>query len=514
MKQAIIKLKNYSRNKYIFSILVIFTILAGVLLRVQETVTNNFLFLIDQGRDMIAVKNIVFNHHLTLIGPYTSLGGVFQGPIWYYLLSVPTFILNGNPLGAEILMLIISISAMLLAFYFMYKLFGKKAAIITLFLFAVSPEAAAAATYIWNPHPMWLLIILYIFSLFFAIQGKKKWYIVVWLTLGLMFNFEAALAVFILLSFIIYIVIFERKAITNKLFLSGLILFVLLFIPQILFELRHNFLMTRSVLDTFLGQNHGLFVKGENKGYLDLVLSHLQTFYNNFNSAFVKLNYFNFLQVLFLLIFVGVSIFYKKIKFFSQKEKIFISLVFKSILLVFILSFFYPFPIRYWFLTGFQGFYIVFIGLILSKFIDKSLGKILLIILLILVSFQTLERIKEIYSSKDQGGVSKIKGKLEALDYIYKDANGKKFGLKIFTPPVYTYAYDYLLWWYGERKYNYLPYQEKKGITYLLIEPDPNQQWSYKGWLETVIKNGTILKTVDLPSGFIIQKRSYLVNEK
>jgi len=509
MNQVIIKFKKYSRNKFIFSILVLTIIVIGVLLRAQETITNNFLFLIDQGRDMLAVKNIVFNHHLTLIGPYTSLGGVFQGPIWYYLLAIPTFILNGDPLGGEILMLIISISTILLAFYFMYILFGKKAAIITLFLFAVSPEAVAAATYVWNPHPMWLLIVLYIFSLFKAIQGKKKWYVVVWLTLGLMFNFEAALAIFILLSFIIYIIIFERKAIRSRLFLSGLILFVLLFAPQILFELRHNFLMTRSVLDTFLGQNHGLFVKGENKGYLDLVISHLQAFYNNFQTAFVKLDYFSYLQVLFLFIFAGIGIFYKKIKCFSEKEKIFISLIFKSVLFVYILSFFYPFPIRYWFLTGFQGFYIIFMGLVLSKFWNKSLGKILLTILIVFILTQTVWRINEIYSSKDLGGVSKIRGKLEVINYIYKDANSKNFGLLIFTPPVYTYAYDYLLWWYGERKYNYLPYQEKKGITYLLIEPDPGQPWSYKGWLETVIKNGTILKTVSLPSGFIVQERKY-----
>jgi hypothetical protein len=109
----------------------------------------------------------------------------------------------------------------------------------------------------------------------------------------------------------------------------------------------------------------------------------------------------------------------------------------------------------------------------------------------------------------DYGGVSKIKGKIDAIDYIYKDAKGKPFGLFVFAPPVYTYPYDYLIWWYGGRKYNYSPYKQKKGDVYFLIEPDPSKPWSYKGWLETVIKNGTILKTVNLPSGFIIQERKY-----
>jgi hypothetical protein len=114
----------------------------------------------------------------------------------------------------------------------------------------------------------------------------------------------------------------------------------------------------------------------------------------------------------------------------------------------------------------------------------------------------------------DFGGVHKIKGKIQALDYIYKDAGGKPFNLLVFTPPVYTYAYDYLLWWYGREKYGYEPERKKERTFYLLIEPDPHQPWTYKGWLETVIKIGKIIETKELPSGFIIQKRFLGENER
>jgi hypothetical protein len=108
----------------------------------------------------------------------------------------------------------------------------------------------------------------------------------------------------------------------------------------------------------------------------------------------------------------------------------------------------------------------------------------------------------------DLGGAAKIKGQEQAIDYIYKDAKGKPFGLYIFTPPVYTYPYDYLLWWYAKPKYHYFPYQEKKGTFYLLMQVDMNQPWTYKGWMETVIKTGKIIDTKTLiPSGFIVQKR-------
>ena len=45
----------------------------------------------------------------------------------------------------------------------------------------------------------------------------------------------------------------------------------------------------------------------------------------------------------------------------------------------------------------------------------------------------------------DYGGASKIKGKIDALNYIYSDAKGKPFGLFVFSPPVYTYPYEYLI---------------------------------------------------------------------
>src|SRR3989344_7782994 len=103
----------------VFLFLAVFII--GFLLRAQESISRNFIFLIDQGRDMMAVKSIVFDHHLTLIGPYTSLGGVFQGPLWYYLLAIPTYVLKGDPWGTIILMVGISMAAMSVAAWVAYR---------------------------------------------------------------------------------------------------------------------------------------------------------------------------------------------------------------------------------------------------------------------------------------------------------------------------------------------------------------------------------------------------------
>ncbi|MBI2613532.1 MAG: glycosyltransferase family 39 protein [Candidatus Levybacteria bacterium] len=459
---------------------------------------------------MMAVKGILYDHHQTLIGPATSLRGVFQGPLWYYLLALSTAIFGGDPWGGIALMFIISISVLLVVYFWMRNLFGEKAALISLFLFAVSPEAIAAATYAWNPHPMWLLIVIYIFTFYSAIYKSNKFNIVLWPTIGLMFHFQTALAVFILLSTIIYIFIFQRKIFLNKNLLIGLGIFSITFLPQVIFDLRHNFLMSKSAMSLFSGSERGLFVGGEKTGYLKIVADHIFAFYNNFKSAFINDGIAKYVpDLLILLILLTTLIVMKKNNFFSDKESRFFSLVIKLLSIIFLLSLAYPFPLRYWFLTGFQSFYLIALGLLLSRFLTDRLGKVILIALFILLTSYSFQRINILYfSPPDDGGAEKIKGKLAAIDHVYKDAKDKNFNLLVFTPAVYTDAYDYLIWWHGGEKYNYIPGKEKTRTFYLLIEKDRSKPWSYNGWLETVIRTGNIVETITLPSGLIVQKRS------
>lgn len=488
-------------------ILFLITLFFAIALRAQETLSHNFLFLIDQGRDMMAVKNIVYDHHLTLIGPYTSLGGIFQGPLWYYLLAVPTIIAGGDPWGAVVLMFFISVLTCVLAYIFMYRLFGFKTAIITFILFAVSPEAVAAATYSWNPHPNWLLVLVYFFSLYFVSKNKQRYHLILWPVIALMFHFETALGVFILLGTILYVSIFHRDQIKNKYFFLGLFLAGFFFLPQILFDIRHNFLMTKSAVAVIAGEDKGLIVKGEVYKYKDIVISHLSTFVIHFRSAFIQDGiYKDSPTYLFIILFVTFLISIKN-KQFKKEEYFFIKTLFKISAIIFALMLFYPFPIRSWFLTGFQVLYILIAGLLLGKLLGNSLGKCILLGLLVVFLINATNKLGKLYLHPDYGGVAKVKGKIDAIDYIYKDANGKPFGLFFFTPPVYTFNYDYLLFYLGRTRYAYTPYKEKKGTFYLLIEPDPGKQWSYIGWLETVIKTGEIVETKTLPSGFIVQKR-------
>src|SRR3989338_1067619 len=488
---------------------VLLTLLLGFALRAQEMISHNFLFLLDQGRDMMAVKGILYDHHITLIGPSTSLRGVFQGPLWYYLLTFSTGIFSGDPWGGIVLMVVISVLVLLVVYFWIRELFGEKAAIITLFLFAVSPEASAAATYAWNPHPMWLLIVIYIFTFYSFIYKSNKFNLILWPIIGLMFHFQTALAVFILLATGIYCLVFERKIFTKN-FIIGIALFLCTFIPQILFDIRHDFLMSKSALSLFIVSEQGLFVGGEKSGYISLIKNHFLSLYENFRSAFINDGVAKYVPNLFIVVILAsILLIKKKVNIFLKNESEFILFIVKLLLMISLLTFAYPFTLRYWFLTGFQPFYLILLGLLLSKFLTDRLGKVFVILLFAILTFYSWQKIDLLYfNPPNDGGAEKIKGKLSAIDYAYKDAKRKPFGLLVFTPAVYTDAYDYLIFWYGKNKYGYMPHKDKKGTFYLLMETDTSKPWSNKGWLETVTKTGKILETTILPTGLIIQKRS------
>jgi hypothetical protein len=167
-------------------------------------------------------------------------------------------------------------------------------------------------------------------------------------------------------------------------------------------------------------------------------------------------------------------------------------------------------PMWGWWIFDVQVISIVLVGLICAFWWSRNtVSRIIVGLFFFLLLFGHIQQTIHFYQSDyhDYGGTNKIRGKIDAIRFIYQDAKGKPFNLLVFTPPVYTYPYDYLLWWYGQRTYGYMPGKDKKGTLYLLIDVDNTKPWSYVGWLETVIKSGKTVATWTLPSGFIVEKR-------
>lgn len=478
--------------------------------RVTEVISGNYLFGYDQGRDYLAAWSIIKDHKLTLIGSELGAGsagfsGIFHGPFHYYMLSLFLFLFNGDPYGGVVLMFVYSLAAIVLGFYIGKRIYDSLfAGIITALLLAVSPPLISTGRFVWNPHAAPFLTLVVFYFVYSGIARKGIFIFLSSFFAGFIYNFQTAIA--IPLSLVVYITYFLIVRIKKIKEVSLLLLgSIAAFAPFLLFELRHSFLGTSGVFAY-------IFQSEKNKGsefFLKNTLDHLGMFLFNFYDTFPKQD---LIPNVFILLFVtvGVIIVLKKEKNLQRKK--FILFLVLQPLIAFFVFLFLKNAIYTYYLLNLNVVYIFLFSYILAMsygYKNKILffsGAIILVIFIfssILFSVQNFS-----YDYNDYGGNAKIKGKIDAIDYIYKSAKGERFGLLVFSPPVYTYPYDYIVKWYGARQYNFIPSQEKTGLYFLLIEKDPAKPWSYKGWLDTVVGTEGVIEEKILPkSGFIIQKR-------
>jgi len=486
--------------------LILFVLLmVGLYLRMDGVLTGDFPFLFDNGRDLLAVKQIFIDRKLTLIGPFAGLQGVFQSPLWFYLLGIPFVVGRGSPVAMMIFMVALGFLAIVIAYFIGRAIFGRSTGLILALFFTISPSVVFLSRIAWPPYPIVYLMLPLFFCLFKAIDDSPKYWLGAGFLAGIIAQFELAFGLFLLPAIILIFLLFRKKETSFRFLFGGVVLFFFNFLPQALFDIRHNFLMIRSVLGFLSGQERGLGVVVPFPDRFFHRLNELR--WNTINS--VSQN--NLFVYLFFLIIVICLIF---MLFKKEEKEIKIVGILLLVPLVFFLSFLvYPYVAwsHYW--IGLQTDYLILLAFVLGRLTRLKLGKTLVVLLLVTWFLATIKS-PSLYVKKDEGGPTTYKNEIGAIDYIYQDAKGKKFGVFVYTPPIINYAYQYLFWWRGQ-KYGYLPttvtHQPKTGdkdnLFYLIIEPDPARPWGPDGWEKTAIATGKIIWERTLPGGIILERR-------
>src|SRR3990172_11625448 len=73
--------------------------------RISEYMT----FLGDEGRDAIIVRRLLVHLDPILIGPRTSIGDMYLGPLYYYLIAPSLFLANFSPVGPSVFVALLGI---------------------------------------------------------------------------------------------------------------------------------------------------------------------------------------------------------------------------------------------------------------------------------------------------------------------------------------------------------------------------------------------------------------------
>lgn len=226
-------------------------VLTGIfILNLAHIFKGDIVFHTDIARDFLVMEEIIEDKKLTLIGPKSGgISGVFHGPAWYYL-NLPVFYLSGgNPAVIGVFWLILYLFGLAIYYFLSKKMLGSQVALVSTTL--LSSLSMFMSMALGQQSPSFFLSVPLLYFVFSYLKEYKWWQLsAAMLVLGFMIQFQMAFGGPMLIIFGTYLVykVFKRKKYSHLLALFSI------FIPLstfILFDLRHDFLQSRSVIRYF-----------------------------------------------------------------------------------------------------------------------------------------------------------------------------------------------------------------------------------------------------------------------
>lgn len=494
-------------NKHFLKIPLFFSLIIGLWLIFFPIFQGIFAFTFDQARDLLWVKNQLDFKQPALIGPWGSLQGVYFGPLWYWLLSLPFLLSNGSPI------IITSFNALVVLSSFIFLALAlakhnRSVSYFLLFLGFLSPAFHWLSQYAFAQHllPLLTAVLILAFAQLLT-KFSLRYFLIACFTVSLMFHAEPPVAVFSLLplAIISFLSLRKTKHCNLKTFFQGFLTFLIPFAPLILFDLRHQFIQAKAILGYLLGQNQSL---GDILPFASRLIDRPLKLLTAYQSTIINGPFWLALITLFFTFFLIQT--YLKPGFL---QKLFNSSLIYLLSLWFIFTL-YPPEFKPFYLDGFKIIFLFWVALALGLSWKQSKLRPFIVSFLILAFFinikpnYQLQLLKTNFadSLKD---TSVYQNQKNIIDYIYQDAQGQGFKVYTYAPAVYDYPYQYLFFYHGLGHYDYLPedfsylpdqpeYVQKKtqqlqsladkikssqNLTYLIIEPDshPTRQ---QDWLK------------------------------
>lgn len=445
-------------SKKTLHILLIIYIAITVLIGANYIFQGSIRFDADISRDFLLLDELVTKKYM-LIGPRASgIPGVFHGPLWIYL-NLPAYILgNTNPVVVGFGW-IVFILLFLTASYFLIR---KISDTFTAIAFT---GLSAGVLIVWyhqllNPFGAFALMPILVFFLWKYTQKQLlKYWLALILILGAMIQFQMAVGgpITILTLFWVFKIMWHKKKLKQLVWLP---LFAIPLSTFIIFELRHDFAQTQSVLK---------FISGNTNAQLIPLSERLLQRWKLFTRDSISLFYhqFRLLNVPFALAFmlqVKNNIFVFK----PKKQQLF-NLIFYLYLGYFLITLFFNGYLLIYYWWPLVPLSLLMTSMILSQLKSKLKYSVLTILLLsqLWYGYGKMQEIEQgIGVIEDDWLFQKI-----MVEKLFQGEE-QEFGYFIFTPDVFAYeskaAMTYTIAKHPEKsviRYKKMP------ITYLILAP-------------------------------------------
>lgn len=470
-------------------------LVSAALLRIPLVAQGFFPFTFDQGRDLLAVSQILQTHKIPLIGPTTGLQGIFYGPWWYYFLLPLFLITKGNPTGITLAFSIIGIINVLFSFLLIKKITRSDiTALGVSTITAMSQVFLTSSSQIWSPSLALPFMLLYVYSLFKIFeQHTKLWFFLLGLSSALVMESGTAFGIVLIISTILTFTFFGKDFFRKNIlfFFLGL---AIIFFPRIIFEFRHSFLITKS---TIAWLNHPKVFQ-EKLNIFQRFLVRIDLLDLNFAQTFTRSNKFLTIAPLSA---IFLSLIASKLKILKNKIFKFLAVVTIFILLVFSI---YPDALWDYYLVGLPQISITLFGISTAVLLSSAKKLALFILTLtIILGFDT--KLLSPFSITWLGDGATYRNQKMVMDYIASQ-KPRNYSFYAYTPAIFDYPFDYLVYWYTTRGLIEKPEDMQKSF-YLVIRDQSNKKYFSQGWYGDKTRDKTkVVDKKEFPGDLLLEK--------
>ena len=456
-------------------------------------------FYYDQGRDALVVFDMIHVPKPVLVGPTTGLAGILRGPFFYYLLLPAYLIGQGSPVVAAVWLQLINVAGLILIYLCAKELFSRRAGLIAVFILAFSNELISLSRWLSNPSPILTSVPLMFYGLIQIAKGKKQhiWWPVVALMLGLNLQLEIASEFFFIIALFLFLIFNRQFWPKLKTLLISVGVFLATLFPQVAFDFRHEHIMYKAILSHFASSAEPSFVFDWGK-----ILSRWHFFVDSFSTILIPQIYWPTITAFVLAILLYLT----SKKFRLPQVKLLYFLLFIPLL---ILSFYQGNQGNFYsyYLIGLYPLAIILLAGILNKFLFFPVLFAFPWVFLILFTTTNFTLVDNFLAAGYDGPEHITMGnQLQAIDWIYDQADGREFNLDVYVPPVIPHSYDYLFLWYGNKEYDYQPVEEQIDLLYTLSEIDPPNLSRLQSWLDRQAGVGEV-KKLERFGGILVEER-------
>ena len=419
------------------------TIALGLFLRVwrlEELAGFDF----DQETAAWWIKSFLIDGKFSLIGQEISVGGLFIGPVFYYLLSVFYFVFGLDPIAGNVTVSIIALITMALVFVGAKSLFGLKTGLLALFLYAFS---SSVNFYDRTVAPSNVAMLISCATLYFLLQVRRGvlFFVLIGIFLGLTFSVHpgAVVLIFIVLVYFVY----NKHLVSASKVLATLIPISLFLFPLIIFDLRHSFLNTLSFISILSRDD----ISPNSYPWMFGLLINLRTVITSLTRILLPDRIGSILWTVPVIWFLILS-FFK-----NRSSNLFLILWFSVSIIT--LSFYRGVIPEYYFLILFPVFLIHFSHYLINISASKKVYKLLIFAL---VFFSVVAHLNSLFHYRYLVGLAYKK---QAVKYVIEESGGKDFQVDYVTTLGQNTGFNYLFYWYKR-----LPVGNS-GVKYIIVLP-------------------------------------------